>query len=193
MYADWLLKLNGGVYLLYGVDSDGEVIIRIQDCAYNAQCSTFKKSGHENFVPRVVRFTPQQWQELMLVSCEVTRALEEDESSRVHLGRNTFITIKPERGVIDIRDFFLPPEDKRALDVIPEEFYDSLVPTRRGVNLTLDGWKFLVSKGDALLKEFTADSVDWPEEECALNHDNEPSLLQCRHCNPNGYTFWTQG
>jgi hypothetical protein len=191
-YADLLLKLDGATYLLYGVNGEGRPIIRVQDCAYNSNSAAFKKTGHDNFVPRTVRFSPQQWKDLLAMAEEVTQALEDDENARVHIGENTFVTVKPDRCMIDIREYFLPEDSPAQLDVPPEDFFDHVVPTRRGVQISEDGWRWLVSKGEKLIKEFAGNKIDW-EADCFTSHTEEVDLMSCSHCNPNGYSFWRKG
>jgi hypothetical protein len=166
-------------------------IIRVQDCAYHINSASFKNSHHDNFVPRSVKFTPQQWDDMMASVEDISKAYGAEESSRIHVGGNTFITLKPERGVIDIREYFLPDKEGRCVDVSPEEFFDDLVPTRRGVILTFNGWKVLVNKADELLRQFAGEKIQWMGD-CSTTHNEEDSLMKCGHCNPNGYKFWTK-
>ena len=53
IYADVLVKLSGAIYLLYGIDSDDELVIRVQDCVYNKQSS----GDQSNFVARSVKLS----------------------------------------------------------------------------------------------------------------------------------------
>jgi len=192
IYADFLLKLEGATYFLYGENSDGTPVIRVQDCSYHVNSPAFKNSQHDNFVPRAVKFSPQQWDDMMASMDDIAKAIEDDISSRLHIGGNTFVTVKPERALIDIREYFLPDNDSRCVDVAPEEFFGDLVPTRRGVSLTENAWKMLVIKADQLLKDFTASTVAW-KGECGLSHADDEMMLKCHHCNPNGHQFWTRG
>ena len=86
-------------------------MIRIQDCAYTRR----SVPDSVNFVPRCVKFTPQQWSDLLAAAVEITDALEGfdevGDNLRLHIGRNTFITVKPQQGVVDIREFFLPKDE----------------------------------------------------------------------------------
>jgi hypothetical protein len=191
LYADFLLKLEGPTYFLYGVNSEGVPIIRVQDCAYHINSASFKNSHHDNFVPRSVKFTPQQWDDMIASVEDISKGYRSEESSRIHIGGNTFITVKPERGVIDIREYFLPEKDGRSTDVPPEEFFDELVPTRRGVILSFNAWKVLVEKADQLLKDFAGERIQW-NGDCIASHIGEVSLMKCGHCNPNGYKFWNK-
>jgi hypothetical protein len=185
LFADILYNLNDARYLIYGVDGEARPVIRVQDCAFR------KLPGDEKFVPRSVKLTPQQWIDLLHVSEDVKEGLEEDTNSRVHIGGNTFITVKPHMGIVDIREFFLPPDDTRAADTEPNLLFDQLIPTKRGVMLNEQGWTRLVGKGSDIVKEFAAEKIpdnDW----CFSTHESELQHLACDHCNPNGYKYWKQ-
>ena len=184
LYADVLVKLNGSNYLIYGVDSVGDVVIRIQDCSYKRD-----NASGEKFVPRCVKFTVQQWADLLSVGSEVTQAAGYDENTRVHIGGNTFVTIKTESGVIDIREYFLPQDSARCLDIRPEQFYDMVIPTKRGVRLTVHGWDTLVTLAANIIANFAGDKLH-SKEACLSQHVTDVGILACGHCNPNGFTRW---
>jgi hypothetical protein len=185
LYADLVIKLANTYYLLYGVVDSGAPVIRIQDCAYT------KRSVPEgvNFVPRSVKFTPQQWSDLLGAAEEITNALEGfDEAGdnvRVHIGRNTFITVKPQQGVVDIREFFLPKDAPAPAHRSPESYYDSLIPTKRGVYLSARGWAKLISKGIDMIHDFAAGKIIVTQP-CYTMHQTDEALFTCQHCNPNG-------
>ena len=185
IYADILYNLNDARYMIYGVDGEGHPVIRLQDCAFR------KMPGDDKFVPRAVKLTPQQWIDLIHVSDDVKEALEGDTNSRVHIGGNTFITVKPHLGIVDIRYFWLPPDDSRPPDAEPNTVFDQFVPTKRGVMLNEHGWRRLVGKGSDIVKEFAGDKIpdnDW----CFDTHASELQHLSCSHCHPNGYKYWKQ-
>ena len=190
IYADFLYKLDGSIYLIYGVDDDGFPIIRLQDCSYNSSSETFKNSDQHFFVPRTVRFCRQQWVNLLAAGEVIKRAFEQDETTRLHIGGNIFVTANPERQSFDIREFYLPKEHQNKLDLQPDEFYDKLYPTRRGVKLDYLGFDKVLNKGDDLIRQLDASTSGWPKIECCLTHDGEMDLMHCSICNPNGHSFW---
>ena len=185
IYADVLVKLNNSNYLLYGCDSEDRPIIRIQDCGYKrADCA----GEGAKYVPRCVKLTPRQWMELLDIGEEIIQALKEDEDKRAHIGRNTFVTVKSDRAVIDIRDYFLPPDDNRDEEIAPCQFFDDLVPTKRGVQLSVSGWQMLIGKAASVLKDFAATTIDYTLGTC--EHNGQSEYMACNHCNPNGWHLW---
>ena len=182
-YADILLKLNDARYLICGKDGSDNVIIKIQDCAFR------KQPGDDKFVPRSVKLTPQQWIDLLNLDADVKEALEGDTHTRAHVGRNTFVTIKPEYSVVDIREFFLPADPNRQTDIEPSQFSNIVIPTKRGVMLSPSGWARLITKGAEIVKEYGEEKM--PQNSgCCDTHDGQTDYLACDHCNPNGYKNW---
>jgi hypothetical protein len=190
LYADVLLRLNSAYYLVYGVDDQGSPVIKVQDCSYNKR--TAGETG-ENYVPRCVKFTPQQWVDLLSAVDDVADAMqggvETDGDDRIHIGGNTFITVKAGRGVIDIREFYLPKDTPHPPGInTPESFYNLIYPTKRGVQLSAEGWSLLVSKGADLIDDFAGCKIS-VNQPCFINHAaSVEELYKCAHCNPNGYT-----
>ena len=184
LYAEVLIKLNNANYLIYGADSEDNPIIRIQDCSYRrTDCR-----GDVKYVPRCVKLTSRQWMELLDIGDDIVEALKEDEDKRAHIGGNTFVTVKSDRAVIDIRDYFLPPDDNRDLEVSPYDFFDDLVPTKRGVQISVSGWQMLIGKAAEILKEFAGTTIDYSLGTC--EHAGQSEYMACLHCNPNGYHLW---
>ena len=192
IYADLLVRLNGANYLLYGVDDIEKPVIRVQDCVYNKQASS---TSGENYVPRSVKFTPRQWCDLLAVAEDITAVLESDPDSiadgRVHIGGNTFVTVRSDRGTVDIREFFLPKDRARpTAGNDPESFYDLVIPTRRGVHLSTEGWVMLITKGAQMMRELADDKILTDTQPCYLSHpDPVADVRKCHHCNPNGYIY----
>jgi hypothetical protein len=197
IYAEFLLKLSRAHYLIYGVDDDGACVIRIQDCSYTRQTSqqgsTNDGGANNHFVPRCVKFTQQQWVDLLASVDDVTDALqsvdEYEGDDRIHIGGNTFITVKAERGIVDIREFYLPKGTARpAANNTPESYYDLIFPTKRGVQLSVEGWSRLISKGSDMVNDFALGKIS-VNQPCFMSHTGSiEDLCKCSHCNPNGYT-----
>ena len=186
IYADVLVKLNNSNYLLYGSDSEDNPVIRIQDCGYKrADCG-----GGEGakYVPRCVKLTTRQWLELLDIGEQIVQSLSEDEDKRAHIGHNTFITVKSDRGVVDIRDYFLPADDRRDEEVAPCQFFDDLVPTKRGVQLSASGWQMLIGRAASVLRDFAGTTIDYSLGTC--EHNGQTEYMACIHCNPNGWHLW---
>ena len=183
-FADILLKLNDARYLICGNDNEGEVVIRIQDCAFR------KLAGDEKFVPRAVKLLPQQFIDMINLDAEIKKGLEGDDHTRAHIGGNTYVTVKPEYGVIDIREFFLPPDQTRDTAIDPALFSDMVIPTKRGVMLSPAGWSRVISKGIDIVLEYGG--ANFPQNlGCGGTHDdNDAEFNACKHCNPNGYKHY---
>ena len=184
IFAELLIKLSGANYLVYGVNDNCAPVIKVQDCAYRRV-----KDSDIKFVPRTVKFTVQQWADLRSIGGDICEASTGDDSARVHIGHNTFVTVNPDRETVDIREFFLPQDDDLDYDMRPEDFYDLLHPTKRGVQLTLHGWAKLITTGAHLLLEYADVKVEC-KQACIQTHTTDAALHACQHCNPNGYHRW---
>jgi hypothetical protein len=192
IYADFLLRLCSSYYLLYGVDEGGLPVIRIQDCSYNKRVADSKGV---NFVPKSVKFTPQQWSDLLAAADDIADVLqgecESDGDQRVHIGSNTFITVKPDREIIDIREFFLPKDNTVKVQVNnPESYYNIIYPTKRGVQLSRAGWSVLISKGADMMSDLACGKLSGVNQSCFSRHtDPVVDVRKCSHCNPNGFSL----
>jgi hypothetical protein len=151
IYADVLVKLSDAVYLLFGLDGDEELVLRVQDCVYNNQAS----GNDANFVPRTAKLSCEQWAELKDAEHDIAEAFENGcmTDMRVHIGENTFITAKPNNNIVDIREFFIPTDKVKPEFGYPDQYYDRVIPTRRGVQLTLQGWQRLLSTAVQIIEK----------------------------------------
>lgn len=124
----------------------------------------------------------EKWKKLSeLCSEEIDAAIESHEaempvSYKKHLGENFFVTVETGFSLINIRKWWLPPNEK------------DIVPTRRGAALTFDEWEALKAQipqvdekiGDQLR------NVEYCEN--SESHKNQMGFLQCARCNPNEFT-----
>lgn len=127
----------------------------------------------------------EKWRKLSeLCSEEIDAAIESYEaemplSFKKHLGENFFVTVETGFSLINIRKWWLPPNEK------------DIVPTRRGAALTFDEWEALKAQipqveekiGDQLR------NVEYCED--SESHKNQMGFFQCARCNPNEYTYYT--
>jgi hypothetical protein len=186
IYADVLVKLSGAVYLLFGLDGDEQLVLRVQDCVYNKQAS----GNDANFVPRTVKLSSEQWAELKDAANDIEEAFENGTicDMRIHIGKNTFITAKPDNNIVDIREFFIPAGTVKPEFGYPDQYYDMVIPTRRGVQLSVEGWKRLLSTGVEIIEKVappelaTTSPCDHRSEDEGTPRD----IRRCYHCNPNG-------
>jgi hypothetical protein len=182
-YAEHLVHIGNARYVVFG-EIDNDAVLRIQECDY--------KQNHfgTSQTPKMIRFTLQQWIDLTyLVPC-VNDAIEEFDELKLHLGRNTYIRVQPQRRRVDIRDFFLP-NDTTSLDILPTQFERMLIPTKRGISLTYEEWWKLATSAIPLLRagssRLQVDVVDT----CMGLHPQQKEWLMCSHCNPNGHSVWS--
>jgi hypothetical protein len=186
IYADVLVKLSDAVYLLFGVNSDEELVLRVQDCVYNKQAS----GNDSNFVPRCVKLSCQQWAELKDAAHDIAEVFENGAMTdmRIHIGENTFITAKPNNNIVDIREFFIPADKVKPEFGYPDQYYDLVIPTRRGVQLSLEGWQRLLSTAAEIIEKVAPPELA-ATSPCDHIHTDEGTtrdIRRCYHCNPNG-------
>jgi hypothetical protein len=184
-YAEHLIHIGNARYAVYGV-VEGFSIIRIQECDYK-----YKVHDGEKQQTKMIRFTIQQWVDLIDKLEVVNDAIEEFDVVKLHLGRNTYLRVQPDRRRIDIREYFLPSDAKCGLDIAPNDFEPSLIPTRRGISLTYEEWRRFVFKGIPLINA-GADELRAAvlRGSCISQHNAQKEMLLCNHCNPNGFTVW---
>ena len=193
-YADMLVKLCDTKYLVYGFDGDKNPVIRVQDCAYKRKPAGMAEAvaDEKKFVPRLVSLTIQQWGDLLSVKTDIIQAFKNDDDDQnvsVHIGRNTYVTVNRDRGVIDLREFFLPQDPKHCLESHPDDFVNMVIPTRRGVQLSIEGWIHLITTGATLVEQFFGGKIE-DIESCTAGHERDDDIFICAHCNPNGYHRW---
>jgi hypothetical protein len=185
-YADHLFRIGGARYLLYG-EVDGKSVIRIQECDY-------KKYDGEKQEPKMIRFTVQQWWDLVEEFDNIDNAIEDFDDLKVSIGGNTFVRVQTHRMRVDIREFFLPEGTCPDLKILPDQFEKLVVPTRRGISLTYEEWKNLVIKAAPLIRmgTYKLSGADARQAPCLPSHQDKKGWLICPHCNPNGYKAWAQ-
>jgi hypothetical protein len=181
-YAEHLVHIGNARYVIYG-EVDNEAMLRLQECDYKPY------RGGEKPQPKMIRFTLQQWIDLTTLVPTIDDAIEEYDEVKHHLGRNTYIRVQPHRRRVDIRDFFLP-NGPTSLDILPSQFEQALIPTRRGLSLTYEEWHELVSRAIPLIKHGAEKIQVASPESCVGQHRSQKEWLMCTHCNPNGYTVW---
>jgi hypothetical protein len=111
---------------------------------------------------------------------------------RVHIGENTFITAKPNNNIVDIREFFIPNDKAKPEFGYPDQYYDLVIPTRRGVQLTLQGWQRLLSTAVQIIEKVAPTRLALTSP-CDHTHEDEGTprdIRRCYHCNPNGWCIW---
>jgi hypothetical protein len=145
-------------------------------------------------VARTVKLSAQQWADLKDLAPTVTELMENGKMQevRVHIGENTFITAKPSINTVDIREFFIPMGAPKPEDGNPEDYFNLVLPTRRGVQLSAAGWKMLITKGFQLIEQFAPADMS-ALGPCSESHEDEEvagSMLRCYHCNPNACYLW---
>jgi hypothetical protein len=181
-YAEHLIHLGNARYDVYGEVLD-TAVLRIQECDY-------KVFNGEKQQSKMIRFTKQQWFDLVSSVDTVNDAINDFDEIKLHIGGNTYITVQPQRSRVDIRDYFLPDDAKCRMDVAPKAFEASLIPTRRGISLMYEEWGHLVQKGIPLITA-GADQLKLPHGvPCFSTHDAQRDWLACNHCNPNGCMEW---
>jgi hypothetical protein len=162
---------------------EGQPILRIQECDYKVQ-------NGEKQQTKLIRFTVQQWVDLSAQLDVVNDAIEEFDLARIHLGRNTYLRVQPDRRRIDIREYFLPSDTKCRLDIAPNDFEPSLIPTKRGISLTYEEWSRFAIKAIPLINAGSDQLQAARTGTCLSHHNAQKEWLLCPHCNPNGHTFW---
>jgi hypothetical protein len=184
-YGDHLVHIGNARYLLCG-EVDGTFILRIQECQYQ------KPQGGEKQPAKMIRFTIQQWMDLMDEVDAIGSAMEEFDKVQLHIGGNTYVRVQPQRHRIDIREFFLPDGRVRDLDMTPDQFDDYVLPTRRGISLTYDEWTTLIERAVPLIEAGSERLKAARRGSCLTYHHGQLSWLKCTHCNPNGYLAWVE-
>jgi hypothetical protein len=181
-YAEHLIHIGNARYVVYGV-VEGYPILRIQECDYKVQ-------NGEKQQTKMIRFTIQQWIDLAAQLGPVNDAIEEFDLVKIHIGRNTYISVQPDRRRVDIREYFLPDNKKCRQDIAPNEFEPVLIPTRRGISLTYEEWTRFTLKAMPLINAGAEQLQTARAGSCISQHNAQKEWLLCQHCNPNGYTFW---
>ena len=182
-YADHLVHIGNARYLLYG-ESDGVVVLRIQECEY------VPASGGEKHQAKMVRLTVQQWMDLMSEVDLINGAIEEFDDVKIPIGCNTFVRVQSQRRRVDIREFFLPEGACRDMQIAPDQFENIVVPTRRGISLTYEEWHNLVGHAAALITAGSEKLKTARKGSCLSHHGGERGWLTCCHCNCNGFSMW---
>ena len=181
-YAEHLVHLGSARYVVYG-EIGGSIVLRIQEC-------DFKVFNGEKQQTKMVRFTMQQWFDLLGCVDKVDDAINEFDDAKMHIGGNTFIRVQPQRRKVDIREYFLPEDVKCKLDITPKEFEPVLIPTRRGISLSYEEWGKLTNTAIPLIMSGSLALQGAKGDTCMTSHDNQQGWLVCSHCNPNGCMEW---
>ena len=94
-----------------------------------------------------------------------------DDSTAVkyHVGKNTYVEVVPERGMVDFRHYFYLSANE-------------LHPTRRGIQIDRTQYDKLEENFSQILSAWGGEMND--NTPCFLTHDSEESFRACCHCNP---------
>lgn len=205
-FADAMLNLGNGKFLCVGI-VNGKPLIRFHDLS---------TKNNEGRYYRFVNLNIEQWADFIVDAPHVRAALQTitdhsyndssleidpaDEQIRepgvrptctgatlqIHLGHNVHIVGRPNSKFINIRRYFLTPEDSVDLSVSHDEF--CLTPTKDGVVLSFEEWDKLIHFLP-LVESLIGDCSDFVR--CKVKHSNgQSNQAECQHCNPNGWQYW---
>ena len=134
---------------------------------------------------RGVSLSLQRWYHLINLKDEIDGALMKAKNSEAlvfkrHLGRNVFLELVQTRYnsyKVDIRQYFLP------------EGNADIIPTLRGVRLSVEQWQQLRSLEDKVIEHFPElkDFIPCSQRE---DHYNQLGFLSCQECTPNPDKVW---
>jgi hypothetical protein len=181
-YAEHLVHLGNARYVVYGELTD-TAVLRIQECDY-------KVFNGEKQQSKMIRFTMQQWFDLVGSVDAINEGINEFEETKIHIGNNTYVRVQAQRSKVDFREYFMPEDAKCRLDVPPNQFEATLIPTRRGISLTYEEWGAFVKKGIPLITAGADRLKTSHGGSCLSTHDAQRDWLACSHCNPNGCMEW---
>jgi hypothetical protein len=184
-YADHLVGIGNARFLVYGEVND-RVVIRIQECDYR------RANGETQNEPKMIKFSIQQWLDLMEELDFIESAIEEFDQVKVAIGGNTFVRVQPQRRRVDIREFFMPDGALADPTMLPDQTEQLVVPTRRGISLTYEEWAMFVRKAVPLVKMGSDRLKSARQGACLTYHNGQREWLLCPHCNPNGYKAWEE-
>jgi len=182
-YGEHLVHIGNARYLLYG-EIEEKPIVRVQECDYKMAYGGEKKEA------KMIRFTLQQWLDLTAAVPAINEAIEEFDDIKIHIGNNTFVRVQSQRFRVDIREYFIPATDKCNRQLSPQQFEAHLIPTRRGISLTYSEWQKLAGKGSYLIREGSDTIKAAAQGSCVAWHEEQIDVLECSHCNPNGFNMW---
>jgi hypothetical protein len=144
----------------------------------------FDKRENDTYVPtkKGITLTMDQWKRL--VTYHIDSVLEKTEEYgdatdvQIHLGSNTYVTLKGDYKCVNIRKWFMPEDE------------EELRPTRKGIALNFTIFSMLqevvptinAALGDAYISTELCEHSD--------SHNNQMGMLRCKTCNPNEYQDW---
>jgi hypothetical protein len=182
-YADHLVHIGNARYLLCG-ETEDDFVLRIQECQYQKPVG-----GVKQFTKRV-KFTIQQWMDLMDEVDSINTAILEFDHIQLHLGGNLYLRVQPIRRRVDMREYFLPEGRLTNLAITPDKFEPFVIPTRQGISLTYSEWECLIERAVPLIESGSTTLKDARRGGCLTYHNGQTGWLKCPHCNPNGFTVW---
>ena len=102
-------------------------------------------------------------------------------SFKHHIGGNMYISKHLLYDIVNIRRWFIPGDAERI--------EENLIPTKKGIGLTIDEWKVFSMEGVNYLQTLPEIKNGIP---CNLSdsHQNQLGMLMCPHCNPNDCNNW---
>ncbi|KAJ8305228.1 hypothetical protein KUTeg_017220 [Tegillarca granosa] len=113
-----------------------------------------------------------QWKQIDEMYCsEIAECIDKKEDYKQHLGANVYVTMQKGFQCVNIRKWFLPPDET------------NIVPTRKGIALTFQQWNNLKGAVD-LVGQILKDQLDEIE---FCDHQNQMGFFTCMKCNPNNF------
>lgn len=113
-----------------------------------------------------------QWKQIdELYYSEIIECIDKKEDYKQHLEANVYVTIQKGFQCVNIRKWFLPPDEA------------TIVPTRKGIALTFQQWNNLKGAID-LVGQILKDQLAEIE---FCDHQNQMGFFTCMKCNPNDF------
>jgi len=129
--------------------------------------------------PKGVGLTLQRFKELQRFAKEMDQCLDtiiREEHTELkfsqHLGGNLYAGVDSSYLGVDLRKFWLP------------EGEETIAPTRKGIFLTPEQWRLLLSSFEHIQRDIPELNDVTPCYE-GIDHSTRTGFLKCRECNPN--------
>lgn len=119
----------------------------------------------------------QRWK-LLVDSLEfLDRSLDEQKDYKSHLGGNVYASIQANNNCINIRQFWLPPNQTE------------IVPTKKGICLRSSEYAKLKAAA-SMIGDFVPELNAVVPCPYSSDHMNQLGFLRCPECNPDNFTEW---
>ena len=107
----------------------------------------------------------------------INPALTENKDDLFHLGANVFVKAKEDNPCMDIRQYWIPPNQQES------------VPTKKGLCLRSMEYKALTDQMSEIEKHLPELQNVIP---CYMqdDHSNQEGMMRCKMCNPDVYQNW---